>query len=36
LNYICTFVLTEGKSTSVTYERVQASVNSKGVLFTYL
>jgi hypothetical protein len=28
LNYICTFGLTEGKSTSVTHEQVQVSVNS--------
>jgi hypothetical protein len=36
LNYICTFGLTEGKGTSVTHERVQVSMNSTGVLFTYL
>jgi hypothetical protein len=36
LNYICTFGLTEGKSTSVTHERIQVSVNSTGVLFIYL
>ena len=36
LNYICTFGLTEGESTSVTHERVQVSVNSTGVLFIYL
>jgi hypothetical protein len=36
LNYINTFGLTEGKSPSVTHERIQASVNSTGVLFTYL
>jgi hypothetical protein len=36
LNYKCTFGLTEGKSTSVTHERVQVSVNSTGVLFIYL
>jgi hypothetical protein len=30
LNYICTFGLTEGKSTSVTHEQVQISVNSTG------
>jgi hypothetical protein len=36
LNYICTFGLIEGKSPSVTHERIQASVNSIGVLFTYL
>jgi hypothetical protein len=32
----CTFGLTEGKSTSVTHERVQVSVNSTVVLFIYL
>jgi hypothetical protein len=36
LNYKCTFGLTEGKSTSVTHEQVQVSVNSMGVLFIYL
>jgi hypothetical protein len=36
LNYICTFDLTEGESTSVTHEQVQISVNSTGVLFIYL
>jgi hypothetical protein len=36
LNYICTFALTEGKDTSVTHEPIQVSVNSAGVLFTYL
>jgi hypothetical protein len=36
LNYICTFGSTEGKSPSVIHERIQASVNSTGVLFTYL
>jgi hypothetical protein len=36
LNYICTFGLTEGESTSVTHERVPVSVNSIGVLFIYL
>jgi hypothetical protein len=36
LNYMCTFVLTEGKSTSVTHEQVQVSVNSTGILFIYL
>jgi hypothetical protein len=36
LNYKNTFGLTEGKSTSVTHEQVQVSVNSMGVLFTYL
>jgi hypothetical protein len=30
LNYICTVGLTEGKSTSVTHEQVQVSVNSTG------
>jgi hypothetical protein len=30
LNYICTFGLTEGKSTSVTHKRVQVSMNSTG------
>ena len=36
MSYICTFGLTEGKGTSVTHERVQVSMNSTGVLFTYL
>jgi hypothetical protein len=36
LNYKCTFSLTEGKSTSVTHEQVQVSVNNTGVLFIYL
>jgi hypothetical protein len=36
LNYICTFVLTEGESTSVTHKQVQISMNSTGVLFIYL
>jgi hypothetical protein len=36
LNYICTFSLTEDKSTSVTHEQVPISVNSTGVLFIYL
>jgi hypothetical protein len=36
LNYKCTFGLIEGKSTSVTHEQVQVSVNSTGVLFIYL
>ena len=36
LNYKCTFGLIEGKSTSVTHERVQISVNTTGVLFIYL
>jgi hypothetical protein len=35
-NYKCTFGLIEGKSTSVTHEQIQVSVNSTGVLFTYL
>jgi hypothetical protein len=30
LNYKCTFGLIEGKSTSVTQEQVQVSVNSTG------
>jgi hypothetical protein len=30
MNYICTFGLTEGESSSVTHERVQVSVNSTG------
>jgi hypothetical protein len=30
LNYICTFSLTEGESTSVTHKQVQISVNSTG------
>jgi hypothetical protein len=36
LNYICTFGLTESKSTSVTHEQIQVSVNITGVLFIYL
>jgi hypothetical protein len=36
LNYICTFGLTEGESTSVTHRQVQISVNSTKVLFIYL
>jgi hypothetical protein len=36
LNYICTFGLTEVKSTSVTHGQVQISVNSTEVLFIYL
>jgi hypothetical protein len=36
LNYKCTFGLIEGKSTSVTHEQVQVSLNSTGVLFIYL
>jgi hypothetical protein len=36
LNYICTFGLTEDKSTSVTHKQVQISVNSTRVLFIYL
>jgi hypothetical protein len=32
-DYISTFGLTEGKSTSVMHERAQISVNSTGVLF---
>jgi hypothetical protein len=36
LNYKCTFGLIEGKSTSVTHEQVQVSVNSSGLLFIYL
>jgi hypothetical protein len=36
LNYINTFGLAEGRGSSVTHERIQASVNSTGVLFTYL
>jgi hypothetical protein len=32
----CTFGLIEGKSPSVTYERIQANVNSTGVLLIYL
>jgi hypothetical protein len=35
-DYICTFVLTEGKSTSVTHKRLQFSVNRTGVQFIYL
>jgi hypothetical protein len=30
LNYIYTFSLTEGKSPSMTHERIQVSVNSTG------
>jgi hypothetical protein len=36
MNCKCTFDLTKGKSTSVTHEQVQVSVNSTGVLFIYL
>jgi hypothetical protein len=36
LDYKCTFGLIEGKSTSVTHERLQVSVNSTGILFIYL
>jgi hypothetical protein len=36
LNYKYTFVLTEGRSISVTHEQVQVSVNSTGALFIYL
>ena len=36
LNYIYTFGLIEGESTSVMHERVPVSVNSTGVLFIYL
>jgi hypothetical protein len=36
LNYIYTFGLIEGKSPSVTHERIQVSVNSTRVLFIYL
>jgi hypothetical protein len=35
-NYINTFGLIEGKNPSVVCERLQDSVNSTGVLFTYL
>jgi hypothetical protein len=35
-DYKCTFGLMEGKSTSVMHEQIQVSVNSTGVLFTYL
>jgi hypothetical protein len=35
-DYKSTFGLTEGKSTRVTHEQIQVSVNSTGVLFTYL
>jgi hypothetical protein len=35
-NYINTFSLIEGKNPSVVRERLQDSVNSIGVLFTYL
>jgi hypothetical protein len=34
-NYKSTFGLIEGKSTRVTHEQIQVSVNSTGVLFTY-
>jgi hypothetical protein len=36
LSYISTFGLTKCKGTSVTHERIPVSVNSTGVLFTYL
>jgi hypothetical protein len=36
LNYMCTFGLTEGESTSVTHNQIQVSINSTGVLFIYL
>jgi hypothetical protein len=36
VNYKCTFGLIEGKSTSVTHEQIQVSMNSMGVLFIYL
>jgi hypothetical protein len=35
-NYKSTFGLTEGKNTRVKHEQIQVSVNSTGVLFTYL
>jgi hypothetical protein len=35
-NYIYTFGLAEGKIPSVACEQLQDSVNSTGVLFTYL
>jgi hypothetical protein len=35
-NYIYTFGLIEGKNPNVVRERLQDSVNSTGVLFTYL
>jgi hypothetical protein len=35
-NYINTFGSIEGKNPSVVHERLQDSVNSTGVLFTYL
>jgi hypothetical protein len=35
-NYKYTFDLMEDKSTSVTHEQIQVSVNSNGVLFIYL
>jgi hypothetical protein len=36
LDYMCTFGLTEGKSTSVTHEQVPVNVDSTGELFIYL
>jgi hypothetical protein len=36
LDYKCTFDLREGKSTNVMQKQMQVSVNSTGVLFTYL
>jgi hypothetical protein len=36
LDYICTFVSIEGKSTSVMHKQVSVSVNSTGELFIYL
>jgi hypothetical protein len=35
-NYICTFGLRKGKSINVAHEQVLVSVNSTGILFTYL
>jgi hypothetical protein len=36
LNYICTFVLTEGENPRVTCECLQVNVNSMVLLFIYL
>jgi hypothetical protein len=35
-NYKCTFSLEGNESTGVTHEWIQVSMNSTGVLFTYL
>jgi hypothetical protein len=36
LNYICTFGLTEGKSTSVTHERIQVSEQYGGTVHLFI